>query len=297
MDKFATMKVFQQIIDTGSFIAASEKLGISKAMTSTHIRNLEDELGVRLINRTSRKISLTNEGRIYYERCREILKEVEETEASLKSSTANPKGLLRVAIPNWFQFKSFTEAIKKYREKYPEVEIDFSLNDRIVDLVEEGIDLALRVTAEPHSNLIARRIIPVSFCIAGSKEYFDKNGRPEKPEDLAKYEWVQTSHIRIKGGIPLKDGDKIVHVEMKQVITANSTIMVATLGASGAGLIILPELLVRDEIIKDCLEVVLPEYPVMVENYLFAVYSSRRYLSPKVRTFIDFMVDWFKKKK
>lgn len=295
MDKFSTMKVFQQIIDTGSFIAASEKLGISKAMTSTHIRNLEDELGVRLINRTSRKISLTNEGRIYYERCNEILKELEETEASLKSSTARPKGLLRVAIPNWFQFKNFTEAIKKYREKYPEVEIDFSLNDRIVDLVEEGIDLALRVTSEPHSNLIARRIIPIKFCIAGSKEYLDKYGWPKKPEDLTKYEWVQTSHIRLKNGIPLKDGDKIVYLDLKQVITANSTIMISTLGASGAGLVILPELLVKDEIVKNCLEIILPEYPVVIENYLYAVYSSRRYLSPKVRTFIDFMVEWFKK--
>lgn len=294
MDKFFMMKVFHQIIDTGSFIAASEKLGISKAMTSTHIKNLEDDLSVRLINRSSRKISLTNEGRIYYERCKEILKELEETESSLKSSIVNPKGLLRVAIPSWFQFKNFTQAIKKYHEKYPEVEIEFSLNDRIVDLVEEGIDLALRVTPEPHSNLIARRIIPIKFCIVGSKEYLDKYGRPNNLEDLKKYEWVQTSHIKVKNGIPFQDGDKTVYLDLKQIITANSTIMIATLAASGVGLVILPELLIKDEIVSNCFEQVLPEYSINIENYLYAVYSSRRYLSPKVRTFIDFMVEWFK---
>ncbi|RZK16478.1 MAG: LysR family transcriptional regulator [Flavobacterium sp.] len=127
MDKLLSMKVFKEIIETGSFVAASEKLDISKAMTSNYIKYLEDDLGVRLLNRTSRRISLTNEGKIYYERCREILNEVEETEASLKSSRLIPTGVLKVAVPTWFQFKHFTQGIRKYLEKYPGVTIDFSL--------------------------------------------------------------------------------------------------------------------------------------------------------------------------
>jgi DNA-binding transcriptional LysR family regulator len=188
-------------------------------------------------------------------------------------------------------------AIKKYLEKYPEVEIEFALNDRLVDLVEEGIDIALRVTGEPHSNLIARRIIPVKFCFVGTKEYFDTFGRPEIPADLLKYKFIHPSHIRLKSGIPIREGDKIIHLDLKNIIYGNSTTLVANLAAAGIGMAILPELLVNDAQFKSNYEVVLTDYPVEIENYLYAVYSSRRYLSPKVRTFIDFMVEWFKKKK
>lgn len=294
MDTLFSMKVFQQIAELGSFIAASEKLDISKAMTSKHIKHLEEHLGVRLINRTSRRISLTNEGKIYFERCNEIINDLEETEASLKSSNASPKGVLKVAVPNWFQFRHFTNGVKKYQEKYPDVMIDFSLNDRMVDLVEEGIDIALRVTNEPHSNLIARRICKVNFFITGNKTYLDKYGRPKNPYDLKEHKYISQTSTKMKNSLPLIYENKEISIEMKQIISTNSTALIAQMAASGVGLGLLPEYLISEEPLKNELEIVLPEYTINMNVYLFAVYSSRKFLSPKVRTFIDFMAQWFK---
>jgi DNA-binding transcriptional LysR family regulator len=295
MDKLISMKLFTEIIDTGSFIGAAEKLDISKAMASKYIQFLEDDLGIRLINRTSRKISLTEEGRIYFEHCKELFNELEETEASLKNSTTSPKGTLKVAIPNWFQFRYFAEGINKYLEKYPKVTVDLSLSDRVVDLVEEGIDLALRVTTEPHFNLIARRICEVKFHVVGSKEYFDKYGWPQKPSDLENHKYVNQTSSK-HGNMPFKDENKRITIKTKEVASANTTSMVAQMVAAGIGYAPLPEFLINDEPFKSKLKIVLNDYPIDMKTYLFAVYLNRRYLSPKVRTFIDFMVDWFKKK-
>jgi len=295
VDKFFSIKVFQQIVSCGSFVLASEKLGISKAMTSNYLKHLENDLGVRLINRTSRRISLTNEGRIYYESCLGIINDLEETELSLKSSTVSPKGLLKVAIPIWFQFQYFTDGIKKYLEQNPRVTIDLSLNDRIVDLVEEGIDIALRATSEPHSHLIARRICKINFFLVGSKNYFQNQTKPKTPEDLSGQKFISHSAIKMKNGIPfIKSGGEIKNVEIPLIVSTNSTNMMAKLAVSGVGLALLPEFLINDPYFKKDLEIILPEYPIKMDIHLFSVYSSKRFLSPKVRTFIDFMVDWFK---
>ncbi|MFN4151536.1 MAG: LysR family transcriptional regulator, partial [Candidatus Sericytochromatia bacterium] len=147
MDKLFSCKVFIEIVENNSFVKASEKLNISTAMTSKYLQFLEENLQLRLLNRTNKKISLTEEGKIYFERCKDLINDFEETELSLKGSKSNPKGVLKVALPNWFQFGYFTEGVAKYLEKYPDVIIEFSLNDMIIDLVEEGIDIALRVTS------------------------------------------------------------------------------------------------------------------------------------------------------
>lgn len=293
MDTLFSMKVFKQVVELSSFIGASDRLNISTAMTSKHIKNLEEYLGVRLLNRTSRKLSLTNEGRIYYDSCAEILNELEETEASLKCSAAVPTGTLKVAVPVWFNISSFTDGISKYCEKYPEVLIELSLNDRLVDLVEEGIDIALRVTSDPHSTLIARRICPIKFGIVGSKKYLDKYGRPKHYSDLANHKFVINNNTRLKNNLIFKDGDQEKSMQLKVVLNTNNTSLVSKAVGSGIGLSYLPELLINEESPASKLEFVLPdlEFPPL---YLFAVYSSRRFLSPRVRTFIDFMVDWFK---
>lgn len=293
MDKFISMKVFREIIETGSFVSASEKLDLSKAMTSNYLKALEEELGVRLINRTSRKISLTEEGKSYYEHCKDILDNLEEVESSLKSSQASPKGLLRVAIPNWFHFSYFNLGIAKYLEKYPEVILDLSLNDRVVDLVEEGIDIALRVTKEPHSTLIARRICEVKFFIVGSKKYFEKYDKPKRPIDLEKHKFISQNNTKIKK-LAIKDGEEILNININNIHSTNSTTMCAQMATTGIGITGLPEFMINEEPYKSNLEIILEEYPLEFKVYLFAVYSNRRYLLPKVRTFIDFMVNWFK---
>jgi DNA-binding transcriptional LysR family regulator len=294
MDTLFSMKVFRQVVEMKSFVSASDKLDISTAMTSKHVKHLEEYLGVRLLNRTSRNLSLTDEGKIYYDSCAEILNELEEAESALKCSSVIPRGVLKVAAPVWFNISNFTDGISQYCEKYPEVIIDFILNDRMVDLVEEGIDIALRVTSEPHSTLIARRISQINFNIVGSPKYLAKHGRPSRPEDLLNHKFIVNNSTKQKNNLYFKCGEEQRHIEVKSVLNTNNTTLISQAAASGIGLAFLPAVLIKDEALVNKLEIVLPElsFPPV---YLYAVYSSRRFLSPRVRTFIDFMVDWFKK--
>lgn len=295
MDTLYSMRVFKQVIDMNSFVGASEKLDISTSVTSKHIKYLEEYLDVRLINRTSRRLSLTPEGKIFYDSCVEILNGFDETEASLKSKKVIPKGLLKVATPVWFINSNFTDAIASYLKKYPEVIVEVSLNDRIVDLVEDGIDVALRITNEPHSTLIARRICEIKFALVGSKEYLKTNGIPKHPSDLGKHKFIVINNTGLKTNFVFKINDKVEQVEVIPTLTCNNTSFAAQASASGIGLALLPELLIRESSTKSELKILLSDYAVPNLYFLYAVYSTKRFLSPKVRTFIDFMVEWYKK--
>lgn len=295
MDTLYSMRVFKQVIDLNSFVAAAEKLDISTSVTSKHIKYLEEYLAVRLINRTSRRLSLTAEGKIFYDSCVDILNGFDEAQALLKSKTVTPKGLLKIAVPVWFINSDFTDAIATYLKKYPEVMVEVSLNDRIVDLVEEGIDIALRVTNEPHSTLIARRICEIKFVLVGSNDYLKIHGRPKKLSDLEKHKFIVINHTGLKKQFVFKVKDKIEQVEVTPTLSCNNTSFAAQASASGIGLALLPELLIQESSIHSKLEILLPEYAVPNLYFLYAVYSTRHFLSPKVRTFIDFMVEWYKK--
>lgn len=295
MDTLYSMRVFKNVIDLNSFVAASEKLDISTSVTSKHIKYLEEYLDVRLINRTSRRLSLTPEGKIFYDSCIEILNGFDETEASLKSKKITPQGILKVATPVWFINSDFTDAIAAYLKKYPEVVIDISLNDRIVDMVEEGIDVALRVTNEPHSALISRRICEIKFALVGSKKYLKTNGKPKTPFDLNKHKFIVINHTGLKTNFVFKINNQVEQIEVSPTLTCNNTSFAVQASASGIGLALLPELLINEHSKNSDLEIVLSDYAVPNLYFLYAVYSTRRFLSPKVRTFIDFMVDWYKK--
>ncbi len=294
MDTLFSMRVFKQVIDLNSFVAASEKMDISTSVTSKHIKHLEEYLNVKLINRTSRKLSLTPEGKIFYDSCQEILSDFDQVEASLKCKATVPQGLLKVAAPGWFINSGFTNAISTYLKKYPDVLLEVSLNDRIIDLVEEGIDIALRITNEPHSTLIARRICEIKFTLVGSKEYLKINGRPKSLSDLEKHKFITTNHISLRNKLAFKRNNEIEQIEVKPTLTCNNTAFVAQAVTSGIGLSLLPEMLVNENIATSELEVLLPEFSIPNPYYLYTVYSTRRFLSPKVRTFIDFMVEWYK---
>jgi DNA-binding transcriptional LysR family regulator len=293
MDLFFSIKIFQKVVDLNSFSQAAERLNMSTAMTSKYIKSLEEHLGVRLLNRTSRKISLTNEGRIYYERCSEILNDLEDVESALKCTSVIPSGLLRITVPSWFGFKKFTEGISKYSEKYPNVTIELFLNDRIYDLVEENIDVALRVVSDPNSNLIAKRICEVKFFIVASKEYLDKYGRLENINEIKKHKFITLNHVKQKNLLTYKEKNQIKAIDLKSSLITDNTSFSLESAISGMGLAFIPEYLITQELLDTKLEIVLPE-TILSEHYLFAVYSSKRFLSPKVRTFIDFMSDWLK---
>ena len=294
MDTLVSMRVFRQVAEFSSFVRTAEKLRLSTAMTSKHVRHLEEHLGVRLFHRTSRRVSLTDEGRVYFEHVRDILAEIDEAEAALSSASARPKGVLRVAAPVWMCDQAFAEALCRYRERYPEVQLELFLADRTVDLVEDGIDLALRVTAEPHETLLARRICEVPLLLVGSPAYLDRQGRPERPEDLATHPMIVNMTLANSHSLSYLSTEGPRQIPLQVVMGTNNTNLIAQSAASGMGLALLPGLMLREAELAARLECVLPELVFPATFYLYAVYTSRRFQSPKVRTFIDFITEAFR---
>src|SRR5580693_239594 len=191
MDTLLSMRVFRQGVESGSFVGAAERLRLSTSMTSKHLMHLEKHLGTRLLNRSSRSLSLTESGKLFFERCKVILEEMEEAESTVGSVSGVPRGTLRVTAPSWAATRQMMDMVASYRQRYPEVVVDLTFEDRVVDLIEEGYDLAIRATADlPPATLIARPLRPMPFVIAASKEYLQRCGVPQSPEDLAQHDCV-----------------------------------------------------------------------------------------------------------
>jgi DNA-binding transcriptional LysR family regulator len=289
MDTLLSMRVFRQVVESGSFVAAAERIDLSTAMTSKHVMNLERNLGVRLLNRTSKHMSLTEIGTIYYEQCQEILDRLEVVEAAVKRSAVATSGTLKVTAPVWFANPTFTKALATYHARYPNVLLDLNLNDRQVDLVEEGFDLALRVSSNPDTSLLSRRICPIKFRLVAAPDYLHNNGHPIAASELSQHEFLSYAYAPF-GDRFFFDGS---HDRQKIAATAmrsNSTSMLHQAAIAGMGLVVLPEWLIEDDLTSGRLELLQLDYAFC--TYLDAVYTSRRYLSPKVRTFVDFLADY-----
>jgi DNA-binding transcriptional LysR family regulator len=290
MDTLLSMKVFRQVIESGTFVGAAERLNLSTAMTSKHLMHLEKHLGTRLLNRSSRSLSLTESGRLFFERCKVILQEVEEAELVVGSVSGRPRGTLRVTAPSWAAVRQMVDLVASYRQRYPEVVLDLSFEDRIVDIIEEGYDLAIRATADqPPAGLIARPLRPMPFLIAASKEYLQRCGVPQSPEDLAQHDCVmvgngQSWHLTGPSGN--------IEIPARVVLRFGSSMSVAVAHAvcAGIGLAPLPHMMFEDPAFKDVLCPVLVKHPLR-HAHLYAVYVSRKHLPLKIRTFIDHMIE------
>lgn len=289
MDTLASIRVFRQVVDSGSFVAAADRLDMSTAMVSKHVKHIEKRVGVRLLNRNSRTLSLTEPGRVYYERCRTILDDLEQTELELGSLTGAARGTLRITAPSWFAGQALADFLAAYRKKYPEIVIDLSLEDRFVDIVEEGFDLALRITSQNlAAGLIARPIRTVGFFVAGSRDYLKRNGTPRSPEDLGNHDCVGVGHFdtwQFSG----RKGD--LEVKPRIVLRYRGTSGLANAAAAGIGLAPVPEFAFEEPLLRDVLVSVLPEYPLR-RLPLYAVYVSRKYVPLKIRSFIDHLADY-----
>jgi DNA-binding transcriptional LysR family regulator len=284
--------VFRQVVESGSFIAAAERVNLSTAMVSKHVMHIEKRLGVRLLNRNSRTLSLTEPGRIYYERCKTILDDLEATELALGTLSTVPRGTLRITAPSWVGgSRRFAMVLALYRQRYPEIVVDASFEDRVVDLVEEGYDLALRVARGPDSlaaGLVARPLAPATFYLAASHEYIKRKGAPKTLEDIARHEFVAIGNLN---SLHLTSATGVVEVPVPVVLRYRSMTGVANAVAAGIGIAPLPAMYFEDPVLKDTLTLVLSEYP-MREATIYIVYVSRKYLPLKIRTFIDFCVEW-----
>lgn len=291
MDTLTGIKVFLQVVESGSFVAAADRLDVSTAMVSKHVMNVEQRLGVRLLNRNSRTLSLTEPGRIYFERCKVILDDLEEAELELGSLGSTPRGTLRITCPSWFAGQRFTMFLAQYRARFSEIVVDVSFEDRLVDLVEDGYDLALRVTAGLESlpaGLVARPLRPLPFFVAASREYLERNGAPETPQDLAGHDCIAVATM---DAWVFQGPNGRTEVPARIVQRFRSMAGVPHAVAAGIGLAPLPLTLLEEPAFKDILVPVLRDFPLW-QTTAYVVYISRKYVPLKIRSFVDFLVEF-----
>jgi DNA-binding transcriptional LysR family regulator len=290
MDTLLSMKVFRQVVESGSFVGAAQRLSLSTAMTSKHLVHLEKHLGTRLLNRSSRSSSLTESGKLFFERCKVILEEVEEAQWALGSMSGVPRGALRVSAPSWGATRLMVDLLANYRQRYPEVVVDISFEDRFVDLVAEGYDLAIRAAVDqPPAGLIARPLRTMPFVIAASKEYVQRCGIPQSPEDLAQHDCIMIGNGQFW---PLTGANGNIEVPARVVLRFSSiTVAVAHAVCTGIGLAALPRMIFEDPMFRDALCPVLTKHPLR-RPHLYAVYVSRKHLPLKIRTFVDHLIEY-----
>jgi DNA-binding transcriptional LysR family regulator len=290
VDTLTSIRVFRQVVESGTFVAAAERMDLSTAMVSKHVAYVEKRLGVRLLNRNSRTLSLTEPGTLYFERCKAILDDLEATELELGTLSTAPRGTVRITCPSWFAGRRFADMLAEFRLRYPEIVVDVSFEDRLVDLVEEGYDLALRVARESSlaPGLIARPLRPVSFFIAASREYLKRHSAPKSPEELARHDFVAIGNI---DAISLMGPEGKVEVPLRVVLRYRSLSGAGHAVAAGIGLAPMPEFQFEEPEFKGILTPVLTDYPVQGPT-LYIVYVSRKYLPLKIRAFIDFLTEF-----
>jgi DNA-binding transcriptional LysR family regulator len=291
MDRLTSMSVFVRVAAHHSFAVAARELGLSRAGVSKHVLALEQSLGARLLNRNTRRLSLTEVGGVVFERYSQILEEIEEVENSAGAQHTAPRGVLRVVSSVSFGITHLGALIAAYLAQYPEVSIDLVLNDRVIDLIEEGFDVAVRIGRLADSSLIARRLAPIRFALCASPDYVARCGVPQRPSDLHDHECVVYTARQGSGQWRLTGPDgaeETVHISGRLRANNGNLLRVAVLNGRGIGFA--PTFLVGEDLTAGRLVCVLPDH-VPVEEELAALYPHRRQLSGKVRSFVDFLAE------
>lgn len=293
MDKLTSMLVFTKVAKAGSFAAAAKELGLSRAMATKHVMQLENGLGIRLLNRTTRNLSLTEVGMVYLERCLQILDEMEEMELAVTRLQTEPRGILKVSATPFFGAYHLSPAIAAYTEVYPDVHVELILQASYVDLIEEGFDLAIHLDELRDSSLIARKLGSSQRVVCGAPSYFKKRGTPKTPEDLKKFNCLINFSLAPRDQWMFTNpGGEATVVKVSGTMHSNAADALRMAALSGLGLVLLPTYMVGQDIRKGRLQPVLTDYvPAPLE--IHAVYPHRKHLSAKVRTFVDFLHDRF----
>ena len=289
MDTLTSLRVFCLVAELKSFTAAAKRLGLSPAMASKHLAHLESRLGMRLLNRTSRRVSLTEVGALYVNPARQALDGLDEVEAAIGNVAVAPRGTLKLSAPMWMANPLMARLIADYHQRYPDVSVDMDFSGRIVSLVDEGFDLALRAMAGDRLDpgLVARPLMEVPFQFVGAPSYLARTGRPSTLRDLNGHSLLLYGGMNTNGSLTFKGRAGEETVKFRIVMRSENEIMLHLAALEGIGLVFLPKLMTQSDIVHGALEVVLPE-DIMFDMPLHAVYPSRKYLSTKVRTFVDF---------
>jgi DNA-binding transcriptional LysR family regulator len=288
LDRFVGMAVFAKVVESSSFAAAARHFDMSPAMVSKHIRTLEERLGVRLLNRTTRHVSATEVGQNYYERCLRILNELEDAERAAGDLEAAPRGLLRVTTSVSFGAHQLAPAIADYLVAYPDVSIDLSLHDNYVDLLEERIDLAIRLGQLSDSSLIAKKLYTVEMVLCASPGYLAAHGTPQKPRDLVEHNCLIYTYAAPRAWTFTDRNGKAEVTRISGRLLANSGDPLLALALKDTGILLGPDYLVAKDLSAGRLVRLLPDYKTQ-ETPVYAVYPHSHFLSAKTRTFIDFL--------
>lgn len=292
LDNLTAMASFARVVDEGSFSRAAERLGLSKSAVSKQIARLEDHLGTRLLNRSTRRLALTEAGARLYERCQRIVAEAEAAEAEAGSLQTEPSGLLRVSTGVSFGQLHLARHLPRLLERCPRLTVDLTLNDRTVDLVEEGYDVVLRIGDLADSPLIARRLTRVRRVLAAAPSYLERHGVPAVPHDLRDHVCLGYSFSAGGTSWTLGGPDGPHHHRFRPCVLANNGDSLAAMAEAGFGIVQLPTFIMERCLREGSLAVVLPEFEPDPSG-LHAVYPPGRPLAAKVRTFIDFAVETF----
>ncbi|ESX20769.1 MULTISPECIES: LysR family transcriptional regulator [unclassified Mesorhizobium] len=294
MDTLTRMRAFIDVVEAEGFSAAARKIGRSKALLSKYVRELEDELGALLLNRTTRQFSLTEAGHTYYSRASEIVREVDSLADAVRESSGDVRGRIKLSAARTFADAPIGQSLIDFARQHPDIVLDIHLDDRFVDLVEEGFDLAVRISRLENSSLIARRLGPFSIKLCASPELIAKHGKPTRPQDLANLPCIVDTNGRSLANWRFRgDGEESVSVNVSGPIEVNSPMAARAAAVSGLGFTILPDFIAAPDLASGLLVSLLDDR-IQSGSGIFAVYPHRRYLPAKVRVFVDFLVQWFK---
>jgi DNA-binding transcriptional LysR family regulator len=293
MDKFAALRAFVAVIEAGSFVKGAEAIGQSKAGVSRYVGELEAQLGVRLLHRTTRKLSLTEEGEVFHLRCKELLDQLAEAEAEITAHSGSAVGQLKVNVPVTFGQLHLAPLWPAFMARHPKVALDVTLADRFVDLVEEGYDLAVRIARLPSSSLISRRLASTRLMLCASRTYLRRRGAPAHPSELAAHDAVSYSLLSMGENWEFEGPDGPVVTHVKPRLRTNSGETCCAAAVRHQGIVLQPSFLVAPWLQSGELVEVLPQFR-SIELGIYAVYPSRRHVTAKVRLMIDFLAAAFR---
>ncbi len=288
------MQAFVKVAELGSFVRAATALRISRTMATVYVARLEEHLRTRLLNRTTRRLSLTEAGGAYYERAAALLSELDGLEESLHAMSEKPAGVLKLSAPVSFGVLHLGAALAEYAERHPGVGLDMHLNDRTVDLVEEGYDLAIRIARLADSSLVARRIAGTRMCVCASPQYLRRHGTPKSPGELASRDCLTYTYAASGETWTLEGPDGAADARVRTRYRANNGDLLRVLALHGRGIALLPSFIVAGDLKARRLVELLPKYRAG-ELGIFALFPSRKYLSAKVRTLVEFLAERFRR--
>lgn len=293
MDKFEAMRVFCSVIEAGGFAPAADRMGLSTSAVSRHVAQLEAHLNVRLLNRTTRRMSPTDEGFAYFERCTQLLADLEETESSVSGEARRPRGRLRLTAPIALATLRLAPVFAAFSSQFPEVTLDIQLSDNVADFAEEGLDLAIRVGRVGSENLVARHLDDTQLLVAAAPDYLARAGTPKTPDDLARHRCLTYTYSSIGNQWSFEDKDgKPLTTRISGPINANNGMLLAEIAVAGGGIALAPCFILQPLIDSGRLQRVLPDWGTP-RLPIHAVYPTRRHLSAKVQAMTGFLAEWF----